>query len=225
MVVCFPPRLYAQEGQTFYITNTTYEAFQVDKVPFAMKKITLSGNDDSLNMAEKTFYRTALKDGSFIYLTADRKSYLLIIDKTEQVGFIVSPNGKDWSCYFKYKKGSKIPPPDYSNDEARMLKEALGKITDPRERYCYLTYSSFSSSGVTDFVKDSLPVIINSPDTITAGGYYFYKKTDNLYKSKNGTYLFMPDKETFVFRDPDVSDWASFYQKDPKGNQAHQPGI
>ncbi len=214
MAICPGNKVYAQEGQTFYITNTTYEAYQLDKVPFAMKKITLAGNDDSLKIAEKTFYRTALKDGSSIYFTADRKSYLLIIDKTEQVGFIVSPNGKDWSCYFKYKKGNKIPPPDYSNEEAGLMKEALGKIVDPRVKYIYFTYSSFVSRANTYFADDSLPVIFVSADTILVGSNNFIKKADKLYISPGHTYLYLPDNETLVFRDPDMSGWASFYQKD-----------
>ena len=211
---CVQSKIYAQEGQTFYITNTTYEAYQLEKVPFAMRKIVLKGNDDSLTVADKTFYRTNLKDGSIIYFTADRKSYLLGIDKNDQTGFIVSPNGKDWSCYFKYKTGNKIPPPDYSNEEAGMLKEALNKIVDPRVKYIYFTYSSFASRANTYFAKDSLEVIFVSADTISVAGNNFIKKADKLYMSPGHTYLYLPDNETLVFRDPDLSYWASFYQKD-----------
>lgn len=214
MAICPGTKVYAQVEQTFYITNTTYEAYQLEKVPFAMRKIVLKGNDDSLTVADKTFYRTGLKDGSSIYFTADRKSYLLIIDKTEQVGFIISPNGKDWSCYFKYKKGNKIPPPDYSNEEAGLLKEALNKIVDPRVKYIYFTYSSFASRANTYFATDSLEVIFVSDDTISVAGNNFIKKSDKLYMSPGHTYLYLPDNETLVFRDSDLSEWASFYQKD-----------
>lgn len=205
---------YAQIEQTFYITNTTYEAYQLNKVPFAMRQITLVGNDDSLTLADKKFYRTNLKDGSIIYMTADKKSYLLIIDKKEQVGFIVSPNGKDWSCYFKYKEGNKIPPPDYSNEEAGMLKEVLSKITDPMIKYFYFTYSSFASRSNTYFATDSLALIFISSDSIEVAGNTFIRKADKLFISPGHTYLYMPDNETLVFRDPDLSYWASFYQKD-----------
>ena len=213
-------KIYAQEEKTFYRTNTTYEAYQLDKVPFAMKKMTIVIKDDSIAIADKIFYKTTLKDGSFLYLTADRKSYLAVIDKSkqEQVGFIVSPNGKDWSCYFRYYKTSKmansIPPDDYSNEEAGLLKEAVGKIVDPRIRYYYFTYSSFVSRANTYFAEDSLPLIFISPDTILVGENNFIKKSDGLYRSSGHTYLYMPDNETLVFRDPDMSSWASFYQKD-----------
>lgn len=214
IIVCFQSEVYAQIEQTFYITNTTYEAYQLNKVPFAMRQITLVGNDDSLTLADKKFYRTNLKDASIIYMTADRKSYFLIIDKKEQVGFIVSPNGKDWSCYFKYKEGNKIPPPDYSNEEAGQLKEALRSITDPRVKYFYFTYSSFASRANTYFATDSIALIFISPDSIEVAGNTFIRKADKLFISPGHTYLYMPDNETLVFRDPDLSYWASFYQKD-----------
>ena len=210
-------KIYAQEETTFYITNTTYEAYQLDKVPFAMKKITIVPKDDSIAIADKIFYMTTLNDGSILYLTADRKSYLLVIDKPEQVGFIVSPNGKDWSCYFHYKKGKNeknIPPPDLSNEEAGLLKEAVAKIVDPRIKYYYFTYSSYPYRANTYFAKDSLDLIFISPDTILVGANNFVKKSDGLYLSPGHTYLYMPDNETLVFRDPDISSWASFYQKD-----------
>ncbi len=220
LVVVLPfvqSKIFAQEEKTFYITNTTYEAYQVDKVPFAMRKMTVVPKDDSIAIVDKIFYKTSLKDGGILYLTADRKSYLLAIDKPEQVGFIVSPNGKDWSCYFRYKKGKNeksIPPPDLSNEEAGLLKEAVGKIVDPRIHYYHITYSSFVSRANTYFAEDSLPVIAVSTDTISVGGNNFIKKSDGLYKSPGNTYLYMPDNETLVFRDPDMSSWASFYQKD-----------
>ena len=213
-------KIYAQEEKTFYRTNTTYQAYQLDKVPFAMKKMTIVLNDDSIAIADKMFYVNTLKDGSIIYLTADRKSYLLVIDKTkqEQAGFIVCPNGKDWSCYFRYYKTSKnansIPPDDYSNEEVGLLKETVAKIVDPRTQYYYFTYSSFPDRANTYFAKDSLDLMFISPDTISVGANNFIKKSDGLYLSPGHTYLYMPDKETLVFRDPDISNWASFYQKD-----------
>lgn len=213
-------KIYAQEEKTFYRTNTTYQAYQLDKVPFAMKKMTIVLNDDSIAIADKMFYVNTLKDGSIIYLTADRKSYLLVIDKTkqEQAGFIVCPNGKDWSCYFRYYKTSKnansIPPDDYSNDEVGLLKETVAKIVDPRIQYYYFTYSSFPDRANTYFAKDSLDLIFISPDTISVGANNFIKKSNDLYLSPGHTYLYMPDNETLVFRDPDISSWASFYQKD-----------
>lgn len=214
MAICFQTIVYAQTEQTFYITNTTYEAYQLGKVPFTMRQITLVGNDDSLTLADKKFYRTNLKDGGTIYMTADRKSYLRIIDKKEQVGFILSPNGKDWSCYFKYKEGNKIPPPDYSNEEAGQLKEALRSITEPRVKYFYFTYSSFAFRANTYFATDSIALIFISPDSIDVAGNTFIRKADKLFISPGHTYLYMPDNETLVFRDPDLSYWASFYQKD-----------
>src|SRR5260221_1055542 len=94
LIFCLQKKVAAQEQQTFYITNTTYEAFQVDKVPFAMRKISIVPSDESITIADKIFYKTSLKDGSVLYLTTDRKGYLLAIEKKEQVGFFVCPNGK-----------------------------------------------------------------------------------------------------------------------------------
>ena len=54
-------KIYAQEEKTFYRTNTTYQAYQLDKVPFAMKKITIVPKDDSFAIADKMFYMNTLK--------------------------------------------------------------------------------------------------------------------------------------------------------------------
>jgi hypothetical protein len=207
----------AQTEQTFYRTNTTYEGFQLDKAPFAMKKLTIIAKDESVTIGGITFYKSPLKNGGAIYLSGDRKSYLLVIDKEDQVGFIVSPNGKDWSCYFKYKKAKKendVPPDDYSNTEVEYLKEALGNLVDPRTKYYYLTYYSFESTANTSFAKDSLAVIVLSADTISVAGNLFTRKTDKVFRNGAYTYLYMPDNETFVFRDHDFTTWASFYKND-----------
>lgn len=205
----------AQSEQTFYRTNSTYEAYQLDKAPFAMKKVSIIPKDESITIGGITFSKAQLKDGSFMYLSDDRKSYLLVIDKNDQIGFIVSPNGKDWSCYFRYKKGRKeneVPPDDNSNEEVGYLKEALGKLVDPRTNYYYLSYSGFESRNSTNFAKDSLAVIFASPDTILIAGNTFIRKTDRVFKLGAYTYLYMPDKETMVFRGLDFKNQASFYK-------------
>ncbi|MEJ0102134.1 MAG: hypothetical protein WDO19_06035 [Bacteroidota bacterium] len=78
-------KLAAQEERTYYRTNTTYEAYQLDKVPFAMKKLTLAPTDDSIPAAGKVFYKNILKDGNLLYITTDRKGYLLTIEKPGQL--------------------------------------------------------------------------------------------------------------------------------------------
>jgi hypothetical protein len=217
-MICLQLKLIAQqEEQTFYITSTSYQSFQVDKVPFGMKKITaIVTKEGAITVADKTFTPASIKGGGFIYLTPGRDGYLFVIDKPETVGFIVCPDGKSWSCYFRYKKEKmreKIPPVGGGDEELAFLKTAIGNIIDPRVKYCYLTYSSFASKGNTSFAEDSLPIIYASPDTILVSGIPFTKKLDNLFVSGR-TYLYMPDKETMVFRDPDITSWASFYQKD-----------
>ncbi len=204
---------YAQQKVALYLTSTTYERYQLDKVPFAMKKITISGTQEAFICGNKTFNRETVKDGSFIYLTNDRKGYLLIIKKPGQFGFIVSPDGVNWSCYFKYTSNDNIPPPDNTSGEIDYLKAAMAKIVDPRTRYIYLTYSSFPSKNLSGFTDDSLAVIHLSADTISVKNTLFGKVGNNLYRSQGRTYMYMPDNETIIFRDPDAGNWASFYKR------------
>jgi hypothetical protein len=205
---------YAQTTGMLYLTSTTYESYQVDKIPFAMRKIGFTATDAAITVANKTFYKILLSDGSILYTTSDKKGYLYVLQKPGQAGFIVCPNGVDWSCYFKYLQNDNVPPPDNGAEEAGLLKAAIAKIVDPRTKYFHIAYSSYPSKNLTGFAENSLAVIYLSADTISVNRTLFGKVGNALYRSKGRTYMYMPDNETIIFRDPDASNWASFYKRD-----------
>ena len=197
------------------MTATSYEGYQLEKLPFAMKAMSLLIMGDSFKIANKVFYPNTIGK-QILYSTKDRTGYLLISQKKDIVGFIISPDGKNWSCYYKYTKKGKekvIPPFNDGSEEAAGLMELIAKLPEPGTSYFYITYSSYDRNMITTFSKDSLSVIFTSPDTLKVGGYIFSKKGEKLYVG-SGSYLYMPDNSTMVFRDRDASNWATFYKSD-----------
>ncbi len=205
---------------TFYRTATNYEKFKWDKVPFCMATIELEVMSPDTIKAGGYYFGKA---GDEIYSSTKGNGYIVLV---EQDAFIVKvPDGNNWTCYYANKERIReiTASPDYVGlDEFDKLKTALKSLQkpDPRIEKYYLTYSGFKSSANTYFAEESLSFINVSPDTLLVNNYYFKRWADKLYKAGNGDILYRKDDQTFMVRDKDISDWATYYVKDQaKANQ------
>ncbi len=212
LTISFTSLVYSQ-SQTFYRTATSYESFKWDKLPFVMATLTISQiSKDSIKIADKAFYN----NGHNVFITQDGKGWLVVVEKG---AFIVTPDGVNWTCYYRDKERIReitAFPNYWGEDELKILKEAMTTYKKPDERIqnFYITYTSYQSKANTNYAEDVLPVIFISDDSITVRGILFKKYSNNFYKDASGVYLYVKDKENLVFRDQNFTTWATFYVKD-----------